>query len=274
MSASISLHHLSYATPDGQPLFNDLELSFGTGRTGLIGRNGTGKSTLLRLIVGTLQPSAGSILRAGTLGSLDQAVQIDPAATVAHQLGVGAALARLDRLDAGAGTATDMAEADWTLPSRIAAALNDVQLPALDPHRLLTTLSGGQRTRLALAKLILAQPDIILLDEPTNNLDAEGRAAIGALLRRWQGAAIVVSHDRALLRTMDAIVELTTLGATLYGGNWDVYSARKAAELAAAEHGLATAERKIGEIDRKIQAQAERKSRKDAAGARKGARGD
>ncbi len=274
MPASVSLHQLSYSTSDNQPLFSGLDLVFGNERTGLIGRNGTGKSTLLRIIAGRLQPAAGSVTVLGTLGMLEQSVQVAPDADVADQLGVAEALARLDRLEQGLGDMDDAAEADWTLPGRIETALADVGLPAYAPDRPLATLSGGQRTRLALARLILAEPDIILLDEPTNNLDADGRLAVVDLLHRWRGAAIVVSHDRALLREMDAIVELTTLGATTYGGNWDHYAERKALELAAAEHELSTAERRIAEIDRKIQAVAEKKARKDGAGKRKAAKGD
>ena len=274
MPASVTLHQLSHSTPDNQPLFSGLDLSFGNERTGLIGRNGTGKSTLLRIVAGQLQPAAGSVSVQGTLGMLEQSVQVAPDATVADRLGVADALARLDRLERGVGDMDDAAEADWTLPGRMETTLADVGLPAYAPDRPLSTLSGGQRTRLALARLILAQPDIILLDEPTNNLDADGRQAVVDLLHRWRGAAIVVSHDRALLREMDAIVELTTLGATTYGGNWDHYAERKALELAAAEHELNTAERKVAEIDRKIQAVAEKKARKDGAGKRKAARGD
>ncbi len=274
MPASVSLHQLSYSTSDNQLLFSGLDLSFGTERTGLIGRNGTGKSTMLRIIAGNLQPATGSVTVQGSIGMLDQSVQVAPDDTVADHLGVAAALAQLDRLEHGLGTVEDAGEADWTLPGRIETALADVGLPAYAPDRMLTTLSGGQRTRLALARLILSQPDIILLDEPTNNLDADGRQAVVGLLQRWRGAAIVVSHDRTLLREMDAIVELTTLGATSYGGNWDHYAERKALELAAAEHELGTAERRVAEIDRKIQAVAEKKARKDGAGKRKAARGD
>jgi len=135
-------------------------------------------------------------------------------------------------------------------------------------------LSGGQRTRLSLAALLIEQPDMLLLDEPTNNLDRDGRIAVTELLKRWRGGAIVVSHDRALLREMDAIVELTTIGARTYGGNWDLYQERKAIELAAAEQGLASAERTLGELDRKTQLMRERKAKKDGAGARKAAKGD
>jgi len=273
MPSSVILHQLSYSTPDNQPLITDLDLSFGSERTGLIGRNGTGKSTLLRIIAGLIPPASGSVTITGTLGMLDQTVPVG-AQTMADHLGVQEALTILDRLEQGLGTAEDAAEADWSLLGDIDSTLAELGLPPFEPDRPIDTLSGGQRTRLALARLILDRPDIILLDEPTNNLDAEGREAVVGLLHRWRGAAIVVSHDRALLREMDAIVELTTLGATTYGGNWDHYAERKALELAAAEHDLSTAERRIAEIDRKVQAVAERKARKDGAGKRKAAKGD
>lgn len=273
MPASVSLHQLSYSTPDNQPLFTALELSFASQRTGLIGRNGTGKSTLLRIIAGRIAPAAGSVSIQGSIGMLEQSVQVAPDTSIAQQLGVTDGLDRLDRLERGEGSVDDAGEADWSLPGRIESALHQVSLPGYAPDRPLSSLSGGQRTRLALARLILAQPDIILLDEPTNNLDADGRQAVVEMLQGWRGAAIVVSHDRALLREMDAIVELTTLGARTYGGNWDVYAERKALELASAEHDLGTAERKIAEIDRKIQAVAEKKARKDGAGKRKATKG-
>jgi len=274
MQASVTLKRLSYATPDNQPLFTALDLAFGPQRTGLIGRNGTGKSTLLKLITGELTPADGSIAVRGTLGILRQSVQVDENATLADLLGVSDELARLARLEAGEGSLEDAGEADWTLPGRIDPALADVGLLGFDIDRPIATLSGGQRTRAALAGLLITQPDMILLDEPTNNLDAEGRAAIASLLAGWRGGAIVVSHDRSLLNQMDAIVELTTLGAKTYGGNWDFYEDRKAIELASAEQALETAERRIGEIDRKIQTVKERKDKRDSAGAKKARRGD
>ncbi len=273
MPGSISLKAVSYKTPSGVTLFSDLDLSFAPVRTGLIGRNGTGKTTLLKLLLGELAPSAGEIVVSGTLGVLRQAVQRSDA-SVADALGCAAQLARLDRLEAGTGSLEDAEVADWLLPAKIETALADVGLPSLALDRPTATLSGGQRTRLSLAALLIEQPDMLLLDEPTNNLDRDGRIAVTELLKRWRGGAIVVSHDRTLLREMDAIVELTTIGARTYGGNWDLYQERKAIELAAAEQGLASAERTLGELDRKTQLMRERKAKKDGAGARKAAKGD
>lgn len=272
MPASITLSDLSFALPDGQVLFSNLNLSFIPERTGLIGRNGIGKSTILKLITGALQPSAGRITISGTTGLLRQTFEPRPGETLASLFGIDAALDTLRRIEAGEGSAEDLAEADWTLEARIAEAVSKAELAA-GPETLLAELSGGQRTRAALAALAFAAPDFLLLDEPTNNLDREGRQAVAELLAGWRGGAIVVSHDRALLEEMDAIVELTSLGARRYGGGWSAYETQKALELAAAEQDLAEAERQLDETREKSQLAAERKARRDGAGKRKAAKG-
>ncbi|HQS17044.1 ABC-F family ATP-binding cassette domain-containing protein [Reyranella sp.] len=270
---SITLSGLTATTPDGRALFSNLDLSFDGGRTGLVGRNGVGKTMLLEIIAGRLPPQAGTVSATGTLGVLRQTVQVAPSATVADLMGVTSALDVLRRAEQGRATADELASADWTLEARIASALGRIGLIA-EPSTLLSTLSGGQRTRAALCALVLADPDFILLDEPTNNLDRAGRAAVVELLSAWRAGAIVVSHDRELLETMDAIAEMTSLGVTRYGGNWSHYRERKALELAAARHDLADAERRVAEVSRTAQATVERKARRDGAGQRKRARGD
>lgn len=270
---SIQLKALSLATPDGRDLLQNLDLSFGAERTGIVGRNGTGKTTLLRAIAGDVTPKSGSVAIDARVGMLRQSVQSDRA-FVAEALGAKDGLDRLARIEAGDGTAEDFDTADWTLPSRIAEALSQVGLPALDQERTVDTLSGGQRTRLSLAALLLDQPDFVLLDEPTNNLDTDGRVAVAELLRTWKGGALVVSHDRELLRHVDRILELTSVGTKLYGGNWDAYVERQALDLAAAEHDLSVAERQLADIDSRVQERTERKSRADSRGRAKAARGD
>jgi ATPase subunit of ABC transporter with duplicated ATPase domains len=200
-------------------------------------------------------------------------VQVQPEETVADLFGATEALAILRRAEAGAATAEELASADWMLEARIAAALDHAELDA-QPETRLAALSGGQRTRAGLAALIFAEPDFLMLDEPTNNLDREGRQAVIGLLANWRGGAIVVSHDRELLETVDAIVELTSLGATRYGGNWSQYRDRKTLELAAAQHDLADAEKRVAEVARSAQATAERQARRDRAGKAKAAKGD
>lgn len=270
---AITLSKLHYSTPDAQPLFTGLDLGFAAERSGLVGRNGVGKTTLLRLIAGEIEPQAGSVSVSGTLAVLRQSVQPAEGETIAGLFGVRGALALLARAEAGTATVDELAEADWTLESRIEIALGRVGLAAT-PDTSLAGLSGGQRTRAALAAAILAEPDFLLLDEPTNNLDREGRAAVRDLVADWRGGMIVVSHDRELLEEMDAIVELTSLGAARYGGNWSAYRARKDAELAQAEQGLAEAARRSAEVARAIQTATERKARRDKGGRKKAAKGD
>ncbi|BCW87491.1 Energy-dependent translational throttle protein EttA [Alphaproteobacteria bacterium SO-S41] len=272
MSAFAQLRSVSAATPDGTPLFSAIDLSLGPERTGLVGRNGAGKSTLLRLIAGSQPPASGSVQLSGRIALLRQILGADHAETVADALGATAGLRQLERLAAGSGRPED-ADADWTLEARLAEALDEVGLEDVAPSRRLATLSGGQRTRVALAALVFDAPGLILLDEPTNNLDREGRAAVARLLGRWRGGAVVASHDRALLRQMDRIVEISSLGVRIYGGNWDDYAAQKAAERALAAEALDSAERRVKQVDREMQTAREKKARRDAAGARAGAKG-
>lgn len=274
MSAtSITLSDITYTAPDGRPLFTDLSLTFGEERAGLVGRNGVGKTSLFRLLTGELVPSAGSVTMAGRPGWLRQEVA-SPQATLAELFGVREALDILGRAAAGEATLDELAEADWTLEERLAATLSRLGIEGLSPDTRLDTLSGGQRTRARLAALVFEDPDILLLDEPTNNLDRDGREAVIDLLSGWRKAAVVISHDRELLDAMDAIVELTTLGATRYGGNGSHYREQKALALAAAEHGLASAERQLDETTRSARESAEKKARRDRAGRLSRRKGD
>jgi len=273
MSHPITLSNLTWSAPDGRVLLSNIDLAFGCERTGLVGRNGVGKTTLLKLISGELGPQSGTISADGALGVLRQAVQARPDETVAELFGVVGALALLHRAEHGLADAEELAEADWTLEARVTSALDRVGLDA-KPDTLLAALSGGQRTRASIAALVFAEPDYLLLDEPTNNLDREGRTAVIDLLASWRSGAIVVSHDRELLETMDAIIELTSLGAARYGGNWSAYRERRAIALDAARHDLANAEKRAAETTRKTQAMTERKARKDSVGRKKGAKGD
>ncbi|WP_426438761.1 ABC-F family ATP-binding cassette domain-containing protein [Bradyrhizobium genosp. P] len=273
MPASITLSHLTLSAPDGRVLLSNIDLSFGPELTGLVGRNGIGKTTLLALIAGARAPQSGSVTVQGRVGLLQQTVQVTPGECVVDLFGAREALASLRRSERGDATADELADIDWTLDDRIASALGRVGLDTV-LEAPLAALSGGQTTRARLAALIFAQPDFLLLDEPTNNLDREGRRAVIDLLAGWRHGAIIVSHDRVLLDTMDAIVELTSLEARRYGGNWSQYRERKGIELAAARRDLATAEKRVAEIDRKENEAAERKARKDGAGNRKRAKGD
>ena len=264
MSAFLVLDSISLATPDERPLFDDLTLALGRERTGLVGRNGCGKSTLLRLIAGEIEPAGGSLHRTGSIGMLAQLA--DDSLTVTQALGVEADLARLRRLEHGEGSMDDAAEADWTLEGRLHTALVETGLTSLPLDRPIASLSGGERTRVALTRLLIEAPDLLLLDEPTNNLDNDGRDAVAQLLERWQGGVLIASHDRALLERVDRIVELTPIGVNVFGGPWSAFAAARDAARDRAEAELASASNALRSTERAIQKGREKKARRDKAG--------
>ncbi|SRR5579859_80732 len=264
MTSFLTFDSVSAATLERETLFQNLTLSIGAERAGLVGRNGSGKSTLLRIARGDVEPAAGSVRRTGRAGVLVQ--EWDEELSIAQALGVDGGLARLRRVLAGEGGEEDFAEADWSLEARIEAALIETGLPGLELDRRMATLSGGERTRIGIARLRIEAPDLLLLDEPTNNLDAAGRAAIRALVRTWPGGVLVASHDRELLEAMDRIVELTRVGIRIVGGGWSAFELARDAELAQAAGELERTERDLREAQRATQRQREAKERRDKAG--------
>ncbi|MBV7410901.1 ABC-F family ATP-binding cassette domain-containing protein [Maritimibacter sp. DP1N21-5] len=269
MSAFLTLTNLSLSTPDDRLLCPDLTLTFARERTGIVGQNGTGKSTLLALLGG----DHPSMARSGTVGTLVQDWP-DHEVLVADALGIADPLAMLARIDAGQGSGADFDAADWSLPSRVEAALDRVGLPPDTRDRRLADLSGGQIVRLGLARLLLDAPDLILLDEPTNNLDAEGRMLVAELIDTWPGGVVVASHDRVLLENMDRIVELTPKGAFVHGGGWSVYAEERAARRARDTAALSEATRDVARTRRAIRDREEKKARRDRQGRAARARGD
>ena len=123
MPHSITLSKITWSTPDGRTLLSDLDLTFGAERAGLVGRNGVGKTTLLKLAAGELLPQVGSVTVDGTLGVLRQSVQVSPRETIVGLFGIADALSLLARAERGEADAAALAEADWTLEARLAAAL-------------------------------------------------------------------------------------------------------------------------------------------------------
>jgi ATPase subunit of ABC transporter with duplicated ATPase domains len=268
--ARIVAEGLAYAPADDHALFDDLTLSFGRERTGLVGPNGSGKTTLVRLLAGELMPSSGSIQRMAVVAMLPQDYRPPSEAPLTVILSIEERLAALRRMDAGAATLADLEiiGEDWDLPERAAAVLARFGLSHLSLDRPVGTVSGGEGTRLALAGLALGAPDFLLLDEPTNHLDADSRTALYDFVESWTGGLLCVSHDRALLRRMDRIVELSQLGVRVYGGNYDLYLERRRAEDEAAEREMGSARAALRVAEREARGLRERQARREAQGRR------
>jgi len=247
MPASITCSDLSFAWPDGSVVLDDLDLAFGPGRSGLIGANGTGKSTLLRLVAGDLAPTGGSVLVQGSLAFLPQKLSLRAAATVDQLLGIDRTRAALHAIEGGATDPGlyDTVGDDWDVEERAAAVLDQLGLGGVGLDRTVGGLSGGECTMLGLAGRLLTRPDVLLLDEPTNNLDRRARSHLLDVVTGWRGALVVVSHDRELLAHVDDVVVLRAGSARTYGGNLEVYEAAVAIEQVAAERAVQTAAGKV-----------------------------
>jgi ATP-binding cassette subfamily F protein 3 len=218
---------------------------------GLIGPNGAGKTTLLRIIAGREAPDRGSVWLDphARLGYLEQALGYAPEATVGSVVSeaIGPALtlpATIEHLGAELATANgaayeaamaryaealDAAERldAYGAAARLAAVLAGLGLDHLDTTTPVAILSGGQKTRLGLARLLLARPDLLLLDEPTNHLDIAALHWLERFVREYQGAVLIVSHDRAFLdATVSTILALdeTTHTITEYAGSYSDYA--------------------------------------------------
>lgn len=245
----VRVAHGTHAVLDGATLAIDANE-----RIGLVGRNGQGKSTLLRLLAGRLQPDSGSVqIERGTrIGYLPQLPELDPAWTVrgaAESVFSARAMVQreLDRLFDSMASADErelpallrrQADLEHRLDAAGGYATDHLVEQALcgvgfEPSQFeipVTALSGGQRGRIGLARVLLERPDLLLLDEPTNHLDLEGRAWLeNSLADSFSGAVILVSHDRWLLdRVVDRIEEVELGHLSDYPGNYAEYRALRA----------------------------------------------
>ena len=240
----ISLHSVSYILPDGTPLFQDISCSFATEKTGLVGDNGSGKSTLMKIVAGIVAPSSGQIIGNGVVAYLPQQNNIRNNRYLLDFFPLKAKYLALQRILSGTGTEDDLAtlDNDWEVGERLTTALEKMGIGYLTPMRESCTLSGGEVVRCLLASLLTQKPDLIILDEPTNHLDAFGRKIVADFIEDWKSGIIVISHDRALLRLMDRILELSPIGLKSYGGNYDFYTACKQQENDAALREVKSAE--------------------------------
>jgi len=243
VTTPIVLSGLSFAWPDGSPLFDGIDLVIGNGRTSVVGANGSGKSTLLRLVAGELTPAAGSVTVAGTVGYLPQDIALQADLKVEDVLGIGPARAALAAIEAGNTAAEHFSVLgdDWDVEERAVATLNRLGLGHVTLDRRVGELSGGESILLALAALLIRRPGVLLLDEPTNNLDLNARRVLYDAVSAWRGVLVIVSHDRELLERVDTTVELYQGHARTFGGTFSDYQAALAAEQDAARRAVTAA---------------------------------
>src|SRR3954463_7763387 len=235
-----SMYRLTKRYPPDKEVLSNISISLLPGaKIGVLGYNGAGKSTLLRILAGQDTDFDGEAMLApgATVGLLEQEPQLDPDKDVRGNVEEGLAelrdlLKRFDELAANYSEETadefariqeriDAADA-WSLDQQLDQAMDALRLPPGDAD--VTTLSGGERRRVALCQLLLQQPDLLLLDEPTNHLDAESVAWLERHLQNYKGTVVAVTHDRYFLDNVTGwILELDRGRGIPYQGNYSAW---------------------------------------------------
>ena len=275
-AAHVSIAHLHFAHPSQPPLFADLSTVFSAPLTGLIGDNGCGKTTLMRLILGDLTPDSGSVVAPERMAHLPQDLGLGSDQTLAELCGISEILRALQAVESGEYSPElyEMIGDNWDVEERILAALatygftpaalvdrdNPEAIRALFT-RDMRGFSGGEAVIAALASLMVSDPEFILLDEPTNNLDSAAKAQLFTALEALPCPALIISHDRDLLERVNVIAELHAdrqglAHLRIFEGNYSTYRQALDTEQQAAQRRVSEAKNRVRSAHREwVQAQ-------------------
>lgn len=265
------LHNISYLHPSKDLLFAGINLNINNhDKVALIGNNGSGKSTLLKIIGGELEFSGGQLHFNSKIYHIPQIYGQYDELSVAQALKIEDKLNALKNILNGNVTEENLTllDDDWTIEERCTEALQYWDLK-LELTQKMSTLSGGQKTKVMLAGISIHQPDLVLMDEPSNHLDTVGRELLYHFIRTSFASLLIVSHDRKLLNLVNTICELQKDGITIYGGNYDFYSEQKAIENNVLNNDIRAKEKELRKAREKEREVMERKQKLDARGKKK-----
>lgn len=266
------LQNISYTHPNKELLFDNISFTVNTNeKIALIGNNGIGKSTLLKIIAGELQPSNGRVSYNSEPYYIPQVFGQYNHFTIAQALQIEDKFNALREILNGTVTETNLnvLNDDWTIEERCNTALKYWQLTDLDLSQKMKTLSGGQKTKVFLAGISIHQPELVLLDEPSNHLDSAARQLLYEFIQSAPCALIIVSHDRKLLNILSTVFELSKRGISVYGGNYDFYAEQKEIEQNAFNQDLHSKEKALRKAKEKERETLERQQKLDARGKKK-----
>ena len=273
LAPRLIVNNLSFRIENTAVAFSDVCLSFASLKYGILGDNGVGKTTLLKLLSGELAPDSGSVNCNGALLSIEQThASIAENATVGDVLSITKIIDALHHINSGDFSDHDfeIISDQWDIESRIESAMKHFNVSNIKMNSLFSSLSGGQKTKILLAKILVFQADFVLLDEPTNNLDKASRDILYRFIDEYRNGIIVVSHDRTLLNKMDRMIEITTKRIQVYGGNYDFYRHQRDIELMALEREFYHAKRTIKQVENTIQKNKEKHDQSVSRGKKSG----
>lgn len=262
----LTLQNISYTHPNKDLLFSDINLTVNNHeKTALIGNNGVGKSTLLKIIAKELQPSNGQISVETEPYYVPQIFGQFNHLTIAQALQIEDKLNALKAILDGNTSEENfnLLNDDWTIEDRCTEALNHWQLNDFELSQKMETLSGGQKTKVFLAGISIHQPELILLDEPSNHLDMESRQLLYDFVQNTKNTLIIVSHDRKLLNLLNSVCELSKHGIKVYGGNYDFYKEQRQIENNALSQDIQSKEKALRKAKEKERETLERQQKLD-----------
>ncbi|TDP03239.1 ABC-F family ATP-binding cassette domain-containing protein [Flavobacterium sp. 245] len=268
----IILQNISYTHSNKELLFNAISLTVNTAnKIALTGHNGAGKSTLLKIIAKELFPSSGTIEVEAEPYYIPQIFGQYNHLTIAAALQIDQKLAAFHEILNGnvSETNLNLLNDDWTIEERCNEALYYWKLNDFDLNQKMESLSGGQKTKVFLAGIAIHQPKLVLLDEPSNHLDIEGRNLLYQFIKSSTSTMLIVSHDRKLLNLLDTTCELKSNGIKTYGGNYDFYLEQKNIEKNALTQDIHSKEKALQKAKEKQRETIERQQKLDAKGKKK-----
>jgi len=266
------LQNISYQHENKDMLFQNIGFTLNDhDKTALVGNNGVGKSTLLKIIAGESQPFSGQIIQNSKPYFVPQLLGQFNDLSIAEALQIKDKIDSLKEILEGVVTNENLQllDDDWTIEERCNEALSYWQLHDLDLNQKMETLSGGQKTKVFLAGIMIHEPDLVLLDEPSNHLDFAGRTLLYDFIKSTAITLLVVSHDRTLLNILNKTLEMTKNEISVYGGGYDFYSEQKKVENNALEQGVQSKEKALKKAKEKERESIERQNKLDSRGKKK-----
>ncbi len=215
-------------------------------RVGLVGRNGVGKTILASILSGKIAPSSGTVMLPTSFATYHQQPShlLLEQCSIAQFLGKEQVFKALKQIEAGDVSTKwfDLVGDEWDIEARLSQQLAALELPQ-DPYFPCAQLSGGQLSRLQLWQLFEGGSELLILDEPSNHLDTHAKRWLIDSIKAFEGSILLISHDRELLREMEEVWELSSLGLQIFGGDYDFYAELKRTELQAVERQLASVDK-------------------------------